>query len=134
MGPGRKRVRSDRFARGVLLATALAFVGPGLGFLLAPERFAAAVDLSLGSSTAASDVRAVFGGLEIAIGAWLGAAALRTREVAGALALQRVALGGMLVGRVASVVLDGVPGSIGWALGGIEVALFALGAVAGRRG
>jgi hypothetical protein len=123
---------TERFARALLWMGALAFAGPGLGFLLAPERFAAAVDLALLSPTAASDVRAVFGGLEIGLALWLGATALGSAPLGPALAAQCAALGGMVVGRVASLGADGVPGALGWLLFAIETALLVASLVAIR--
>lgn len=120
----------DRFARGVLLATALAFAGPGAAFLLAPGRFAALVDLSLLSATASSDVRAVFGGLELGLAAWLASVALRGRALGAALVVQRCVVGGMLAGRVASFAADGSPGPLAWLLLGIEAALLVAGLAA----
>lgn len=120
----------DRFARGVLLATALAFAGPGTAFLLAPDRFAALVDLSLLSATAASDARAVFGGLELGLAAWLASVALGGRALGAALAVQRCVVGGMLVGRAASFLADGPPGPLAWLLIAIEASLFLAGITA----
>ena len=53
------------FARVVLALCAFPFALIGLGFLLAPETMAARVDVSLGSTTADHDVRAVYGGLQL---------------------------------------------------------------------
>jgi hypothetical protein len=116
--------------RVTLLASALAFAGPGAGFLLAPEWFAARVDLRLGSATAFSDVRAVFGGLEIAIAALLAGCALAPGWQRTGLAIQLATLGGLLGGRLASLARDGAPGGVGWLLFAIEAALFAAGCAA----
>lgn len=123
---------AERRARIVLGAAALAFGGPGLGFLLAPERFTAAIDVALLSSTGASDVRAVFGGLEIGLALWLAAAALGAAPIAHALVVQCAVLGGMIVGRVTSLAVDGAPGPIAGGLFLVEIALFAASIVALR--
>lgn len=123
---------SDRLARGVLFATALAFAGPGAGFLLAPDRFAALVDVSLLSNTAASDVRAVFGGLELGLAAWLALAALRGGALRVALSVQGCALAGMVAGRIASCAADGSPGVVAVLLLAIEAALLVAGLAAWR--
>jgi hypothetical protein len=116
--------------RAVLLATALAFAAPGLGFLLAPSWFAARVDIALDSPTAFADARAVMGGLELAIAVMLAACALRARWQSAGLALQLAALGGMIAGRLVSLARDGAPGAFGWLLFAIEVLLFAAGCAA----
>lgn len=48
-----------------LVLVVLMLVAFGVGFLFAPARFAALVGLRMDSTTAISDVRAVYGGFEI---------------------------------------------------------------------
>lgn len=117
-------------ARATLLAGSIAFAGPGLGFLLAPDWFAARVDLTLGSVTARADVRAVMGGLEVAIGALLAWCALVPSRWRVGLVLQVATLGGLVLGRITSLARDGTPGALGWLLFAIELALLAAGALA----
>jgi hypothetical protein len=122
-----------RFVRAVLVASALAFGLPGLGFLLAPEAFAARVDVALRGPDAWSDARAVLGGLELGIAALLAACASRTRWLRVGVAVQLATIGGLLLGRFASLAFDGAPGALGWALLAIELALGGAGVVAARR-
>jgi hypothetical protein len=114
-----------RRARATLLAGSLAFGGPGLGFLLAPDGFAARVDLTLGSVTARADVRAVMGGLELAIGALLAWSAIAPDRWRAGLALLIATLGGLVLGRITSLARDGAPGALGWLLFAVELALLA---------
>ena len=114
---------ASRFARWTLLAAALAFAVPGLGFLIAPGRFASLVDVALLGPNGWSDARAVFGGLELGVAAFLAlCAASRPWQRAGLVA-SLFCVGGLLAGRVASLLHDGAPGALGWLLFAIEVAL-----------
>lgn len=65
------------FARVVLWLDALAFLGFGVAFLVAPVAMAAFVELGAESPIARVEVRAMYGGLELGIGAFLLACALR---------------------------------------------------------
>jgi hypothetical protein len=122
-----------RFARLVLVAGALAFAGPGLAFLLAPHAFAGVLGIALGGPLAASDARAVFGGLELGVAAALAICAARRARLADGLVLLLLATGAMLAGRALALVLDGVPSFLGWGLAAIEAALAALAALAWLR-
>jgi hypothetical protein len=114
---------AGRFARAVLIAVALAFAGPGLGFLLAPARFAALVDVALIGPTGFSDARAVLGGMELGFAAFLATCAVRLGWQSAGLIAAATVLGGMLTGRALSAIRDGSPGGLGWLLFAIEVAL-----------
>jgi hypothetical protein len=65
------------FARTLLALSALPFAAIGLRFLLQPAAMAAHVDLTLASTTADHDMRAVYGGLQLGCAALLGWGALR---------------------------------------------------------
>ena len=60
--------RALPFARVVLFVSALAFLGIGVPFLVAPIEMTGFVGVSLAGATADNDVRAVYGGLQIACG------------------------------------------------------------------
>jgi len=124
---------AQRLARFVLAAGALAFAGPGLGFLLAPDALAGALGIALGGALAASDVRAVFGGLGLGVAAALAACAARRTRLADGLALLGLTTGAMLAGRTLALAQDGAPGALGWLLAAIEAGLCALAAVAWLR-
>ncbi|HSJ95551.1 MAG TPA: DUF4345 family protein [Myxococcota bacterium] len=124
---------AQRFARLVLAAGALAFAAPGACFLLWPDRFAALLGIAHAGSLARSDVRAVFGGLELGVGVVLAACALRRERRADGLALLLATAGAMLAARLLSLARDGSPGPLGAALGAIETLLVVSAAVGWRR-
>jgi hypothetical protein len=121
-----------RLASLVLWLGVVAFAGAGLAFLLAPGllRF---VDLTPTSATARSDVRAVFGGLELALAVFLGVCARRPAWHQAGLLAEALAFGGLAAGRLLSLATDGVPGALTFALWGPELLGAALAVVALRR-
>jgi hypothetical protein len=130
----------ERFARLVLGLSALAFAGIGAAFLVAPEAMAARVGVSLAGAAAANDVRAVYGGLQLGIAAFLFHSARRPDVVSNGpdvlragLAVQLFSFGGLAAARFASLLLDGNPGALGLALHAAEIVGFACGAVARAR-
>jgi ribosomal protein S18 acetylase RimI-like enzyme len=122
-----------RFARFVLVATSLPFLALGVAFITAPAALAARVGIELVDASAQSDVRAVYGGLQIACGGLLLAAARgdRARLRAG-VAAQLALYGGLAGGRFASLALSGAPSTLGLALHAGELLALALGALAWR--
>jgi hypothetical protein len=120
-------------ARAVLTLSALPFAAIGLGFLFAPEAMAARVDVSLASVTADHDVRAVYGGLQIACAVLLGWGALSRSHVRPALVAQLVLYGGLVAGRLVGWLATGAPGGFGLWLHGLEALGLAAGAFALHR-
>jgi hypothetical protein len=123
--------RAD-FPRVVVVGSALPFLGIGAAFLIAPDALGRCVDLRLGSATAANDLRAVHGGLELAIGALLAGAGLSREWLRAGLALQLASFSGLAFGRLVSLLADGAPRAFGFALWGAELLGVALGVVAWR--
>ncbi|MBW2234825.1 MAG: DUF4345 domain-containing protein [Deltaproteobacteria bacterium] len=123
----------ERFARLVLGLSALAFAGIGAAFLVAPEAMAARVGVSLAGATAANDVRAVYGGLQLGIAAFLFHSARRPETLRTGLAVQLFTFAGLAAARLVSLLLDGNPGALGLALHAAELLGFACGAVARAR-
>ena len=117
----------------LLLASGAAFVGIGAAFLLAPGALAAVVDLSLHGASADSDVRAVYGGLQIACGGLLWAASRRDAWLRTGLYAQIVLFGGLAAGRFVSWTVVGLPGSLGLALHAAEGAAIVAGLVCLKR-
>jgi hypothetical protein len=66
--------------------SAVLFAAFGAGFAFAPSWMASHVDLALTSPTARADVAAIYGGLELGLGAFLGLCLLRGRLRTGLLA------------------------------------------------
>ena len=105
----------------VLGLCALTFAGVGLAFLLAPTTMAAFVDLSLGSSTADNDLRAVYGGMNLGVGLFLVAATRRPAWQQPALVLVTITLGCMAGSRALSWLMVGWPSRLGFLLHAAEI-------------
>jgi hypothetical protein len=91
------------------------FAGAGFAFLLAPGLLQL-VDLAPETATARSDVRAVFGGLELGVAGLLGLCARRTAWHHVGLLAQALAFGGLATGRLLSLAIDGTPRTLTYAL------------------
>lgn len=111
-----------KLARFALFASALAFGGTGLAFLLRPEAMTAVIGIELGGTVAVADVRAVYGGLELGVATFLVWAARRPATWRPALVGLVSLFGGLVLGRLASLALDGWPESPGLLLAGFELA------------
>lgn len=126
----RANARSVTFAKVVLGLSALAFGGIGAGFLVAPHLLAARIDLTLHSTTAAADVRAVYGGLQLSLAVLLAACALRPTWLVPGLVLQLCTFAGLFLARCGSLAVDGAPSAFGLALQGAEAVGLSCGALA----
>ncbi len=122
-----------QLTRWVLWASALAYGGVGLAFLVAPQTMGAAVDLSLESATADNDVRAVYGGTGVGLAVFLVAGAARPGWHRPALFVVIATLASMASARFLSWAIAGAPGPIGYVLHGAEITGLVLGIVALRR-
>ena len=121
-----------RLAQISLWLAAAAFAAAGATFALAPGLLRL-VELAPATPTARSDVRAVFGGLELGIAAALAMCARRPAWRRAGLVMQGLAFGGLAAGRLLSLGLDGVPGKITFALWVPELLGATLAVVALRR-
>lgn len=121
----------ETFRKIVLLVTALFFVGFGLAFLFQPFSMMEMIGISLNNSTASSDIRAVYGGLEIGVG--LSLLYFLCKDIQAGLILGAFALAGFACGRLVGIVLDGSPSTMTLVLFGSEVLNFVLLAVGIRR-
>ncbi len=101
-------------------AGAALFIGVGVAFLVRPG-LVAAVDLAMNSPAALTDIRAVYGGLDLAVGLFAAAMIATGRGPMAALLLA-TAFGGLALGRSAGMVTDGAPQGITWILWATEVA------------
>lgn len=115
------RNRPSPLARAIVALNALTFIGLGIAFLIAPTEMAAIVDLEGTSNLARNDLRAVYGGLELGIGALL-LAKLLDGELAPALRSLLFLFGAMILSRIFSLLADGMPAQPGTLLLGLEVA------------
>lgn len=118
------------FARLVLVLSALTFAGAGAAFLLRPVEMTSIIGVELAKTVSRSDIRAVYGGLQVGFGGFLAYASAQPSRVALALAAQLAVFAGLLLGRVASLLADGVPEAPGWMLVAVEALGLTLGVAA----
>ena len=124
---GPSDARAVWVARWFLRIAALAFAGIGAAFLTVPETMGQFVGLSLAGTSADNDVRAVYGGLQLACGALLVWASTQPRWLRAGLAAQLLLFSGLALGRFVSLGLVGPPESLGLALHAAELLGIALG-------
>lgn len=110
----------------ILALSALAFLGFGVVFLVSPAPMAAFVDLAVLTPTAHTEIRAMYGGLEIGLGVVLLTLLGRQDHVVVGLRVALFAFAGMALGRLAGLVVDGVWQPVMWLLTAIEVIAAAL--------
>lgn len=81
-------------------------------FLLAPRTFAAYLDITLGSPSALADLRAMYGGLCLGVGTLfaLGIRQAEYRRVG--ILLATLTSAGLMLGRLVTIAVDGVPGTL----------------------
>ena len=91
----------------VLVLVGLSFVGFGALFISNPGEMAALVSLALIDRTARTDVRATYGGLELGVGVFLLACALRRDFVRVGLFASACVLVAMATARFVGLLLDG---------------------------
>ena len=89
----------------ILWGCAGAFALFGVLFLARPEAMAKTVELQAPTPTAHTEIRAMYGGLELGIAAFLGYCALDPSRVALGLLASALLLGGIGTGRLIGVAL-----------------------------
>jgi hypothetical protein len=95
-----------RFTRVILVLNVLLFLGFGLAFLVGPVRMTQTPGVQLPSPTAISDVRAIYGGMELGFAAFLAYCVYRRETSTGLLAATLV-LAGTAFGRAVGLIVDG---------------------------
>ena len=115
-----------KFARLVLGLLAFVYGVLALAFLASPASFAALVDISLTSTTADNDFRAVYGGVSLGLALFFLASLSRPAWFRPALTAAALIFGCMVAARVLSWALAGFPSSIAYGLQLSEAAGFAL--------
>ena len=120
------------FVRIVLGLSAVTFGALGLCFLVDPVGWAAVVELQPGSPLAVSDIRTVYGGLELGLALGIGIGVVRPSLAHASLLVHNAAWGGLALGRVLSLGIAAPPGSYSWLLLGSEAFGLLLGVAAWR--
>lgn len=109
---GRMNTASFRLSRGFLLLCGLAFLLIGAHTFADPLAAMAPVELNVGTVSALNELRANYGGLQIGMGLLLLAGLWRTALTGPALLAQALLVGGLAVGRLVSLALDGQPNDL----------------------
>lgn len=105
-----------------LLFAALVFVAIGLGFLLAPVQWASVVEISLPTPMARTDLRATYGGFDLAIGVFLVFCALRTDWIRPGVLALGLAAAGFGGGRLVGILVEGTATPLMLTFVAIEIA------------
>jgi hypothetical protein len=120
-------------ARVTLWLGALAFAGIGIGFLVIPVRWAAVVDIVLPTATARTDLRATYGGFDLAIGVLLACCALRADWLRPGLVAFGLAAAGFGGGRLIGILVERTASRLMLGFLTIEIASVLVAAYALRR-
>ncbi|MGH8529874.1 MAG: DUF4345 domain-containing protein [Nevskiales bacterium] len=99
----------SRFAPWFLLLTGLVFAGIGLMGLYDPTGTVAPMGLTLADLSSRSEMRAVYGGMNLVIGLYLIAAFRNSARQMTALTIAALIMGGLALGRLLSMAVEGVP-------------------------
>ncbi|MEY3011585.1 MAG: hypothetical protein RIT45_320 [Pseudomonadota bacterium] len=118
------------FARLVLILAGLVWLAIGLYAMADPVAVADSVDFELRSDLARLEIRAMYGGLSIAVGALHFVGAVRTVWLVPTLVVAIVLTLGLAAGRILSIAVDGFPGVFALGLLGSELALVAVASLA----
>lgn len=121
-------------ARLTLWLGGLGFLAFGFAFMIAPLETFAAAGLPMQGALAATEMRAFYGGLELALGGLLIAADLRPDARRHGLILCLASFGGIGLARLLGMVLAGSATPFLWAALATELGLAALAAVSLRAG
>ena len=95
------------FALVVLWLVASSYALFGLLFLGRPTAMAKTVEIEASSKTARTEIRAMYGGLELGIAAFLGFCALEPALLGVGLVASSMLLGGISVGRLTGIAMAG---------------------------
>jgi hypothetical protein len=112
------------FWRLVLVGLGLGYAGFGFAFLSRPSELAAFLSLTFSDPSARTDFRAMYGGLEIGLGGFMLACAVRREFVRIGLFVAACGTVGMATARTMGMMLDGVAFSqlvsaaVEWAIAG----------------
>lgn len=103
------------------------YLAIGVAGMVAPAWLMGFVGIELEGASALNEIRAAYGGQLLGLAVVMGLGALRAERRRWALGLFVLAVGGMVLARAVSVVVDGAPNGVAWGLGALELS----GAVSG---
>ncbi|MFP6584986.1 MAG: DUF4345 domain-containing protein [Candidatus Hydrogenedentota bacterium] len=98
---------SKRFPLLVLTLDALVFLTTGLVFLFTPMRLLSHLGINSLPPEALTDIRAVYGGIELGIAAYLFSRILRLKNLHEPLLLCTLIMSAMVVTRIYGILVDG---------------------------
>lgn len=105
----------------VIAANAAVFIAFGLAFLIAPQRLADTLSITLENATALADFRAMYGGLALGMGVVFAAGLRNPAWHQPTLFLCAASSAGLLVGRVLTVSAGATPEPFIYGLMAIEL-------------
>jgi hypothetical protein len=117
----------------VLGLAGIAFLAVGVMSLVTPAAGMAPFGMALPTPSAVNEIRANYGGMHLAMGAFYLWAAARPAWRRAALLVLALFTGGLVVGRLVSLAADGAPNAFVWRLLVVEAAGAAAAAVLLRR-
>jgi Domain of unknown function (DUF4345) len=113
-----------------LITAASGFAGFGTACLIRPKNMLDRVDVRARSARGTTELRAMYGGLELGLGAFFAAAAAKKEWSRPALLAQTLGLGALAASRLAGILRDHPRGQLMKVLFAAESAAAVLGAVA----
>jgi hypothetical protein len=93
-------------SRIALITAASGFAGFGIACLVRPKSMLNRVDIQAKSARGTTELRAMYGGLELGLGAFFAIAAAKSEWSRPALLAQTLGLGGLAVSRLAGILSD----------------------------
>ena len=93
-------------SRLALITAASGFTGFGIACLVRPKRMLNRVDVRPKSARGTTELRAMYGGLELGLGAFFATAAAKDHLSRPALLAQALGLGGLAISRFAGILRD----------------------------
>jgi hypothetical protein len=122
-----------KLARLSLSVMAMTFLGLGLMSLTAPKILTQLVEITMPTPVAVMEIRGVYGGLFLGVGAFFLLFAMRDAWLRPGLVAQAGVMGGFVLGRTVGIVLDGAPSPFIAALLAGEVLMVIVALAAWRR-
>ena len=123
----------SRFTQVFLGLCGLAFVLIGVNTFVDPLRAMSPLELNVNTVNALNELRATYGGLQIGIGLFLFAGVGRATLRRPVLLAQALMVGGLVIGRLVGIALDGLPSGFVQSLLALETTIAVLSVVLYRR-